>query len=72
MPSCAALPRFTEKTMSETLSVEVCYALPDKQEIVAVKVPAGATLQQALDWLTVWRAVSPKQVLVVRVCSTTV
>ena len=35
--------------MSETLSVEVCYALPDKQEIVAVKVPAGATLQQALE-----------------------
>ena len=31
------------------LKVEVCYALPDKQEIVAVKLPAGATLQQALE-----------------------
>ena len=35
--------------MSETLSIEVCYALPDKQEIVTVRVPAGATLQQALE-----------------------
>ena len=35
--------------MSEMLKVEVCYALPDKQEIVAVKLPAGATLQQALE-----------------------
>jgi putative ubiquitin-RnfH superfamily antitoxin RatB of RatAB toxin-antitoxin module len=35
--------------MSEMLSVEVCYALPDKQEIVTVRVPAGATLQQALE-----------------------
>ena len=35
--------------MSEMLKVEVCYALPDKQEIVAVKLPAGASLQQALE-----------------------
>ncbi len=35
--------------MSETLRVEVCYALPDKQELVAVKLPEGATLQQALE-----------------------
>ena len=35
--------------MSEMLKVEVCYALPDKQEIVAVKLPVGATLQQALE-----------------------
>ena len=35
--------------MSEMLKVEVCYALPDKQEILAVKLPAGATLQQALE-----------------------
>ena len=35
--------------MSEMLSVEVCYALPDKQEIVSVRLPAGATLQQALE-----------------------
>jgi len=35
--------------MSEMLRVEVCYALPDKQELVAVKIPDGATLQQALE-----------------------
>jgi putative ubiquitin-RnfH superfamily antitoxin RatB of RatAB toxin-antitoxin module len=35
--------------MSETFSVEVCYALPGKQEIVSVRLPAGATLQQALE-----------------------
>ncbi len=35
--------------MSEMLRVEVCYALPDKQELVAVKLPEGATLQQALE-----------------------
>jgi len=38
-----------EKAMSEMLRVEVCYALPDKQELVAVKLPEGATLQQALE-----------------------
>jgi uncharacterized protein len=35
--------------MAEMLRVEVCYALPDKQELVTVTVPAGATLQQALE-----------------------
>ena len=35
--------------MSEMLRVEVCYALPDKQELVAVKLAEGATLQQALE-----------------------
>lgn len=35
--------------MSEMLKIEVCYALPQKQELVSVKLPAGATLQQALE-----------------------
>lgn len=35
--------------MVETISVEVCYALPAKQELVSLKLPAGATLGQALD-----------------------
>lgn len=35
--------------MADMLRVEVCYALPDKQVLVPVTVPAGATLQQALE-----------------------
>ena len=35
--------------MSEMLKIEVCYALPQKQELVSIKLPAGATLQQALE-----------------------
>jgi len=35
--------------MSARLSVEVCYALPEAQTLIAVELPAGATLQQALD-----------------------
>lgn len=35
--------------MSAQLSVEVCYAAPHEQALIAVSVPAGATLQQALD-----------------------
>ncbi len=35
--------------MTEMLKVEVCYALPEKQELVAVNLPEGATLQQALE-----------------------
>ncbi|NML29988.1 RnfH family protein [Paraburkholderia antibiotica] len=35
--------------MSARLSVEVCYALPDGQTLIEVELPAGATLQQALD-----------------------
>lgn len=35
--------------MSETLNVEVCYALSGRQELVRVKLPEGATLQQALE-----------------------
>ena len=35
--------------MAEMLNVEVCYALPEKQLLIPVKLPAGATLQQALE-----------------------
>ena len=35
--------------MSPTLSIEVCYALPDTQMLVAVELPAGATVQQAIE-----------------------
>ncbi|MBN9421551.1 MAG: RnfH family protein [Candidatus Accumulibacter sp. 66-26] len=35
--------------MSETLSIEVIYALPHKQEIVALKLPQGATARQAIE-----------------------
>lgn len=35
--------------MSETLGVEVVYALPHKQEIVAVRLPEGGTVRQAVE-----------------------
>jgi uncharacterized protein len=35
--------------MSALLSIEVCYALPDRQTLVALQLPEGATVQQALD-----------------------
>jgi putative ubiquitin-RnfH superfamily antitoxin RatB of RatAB toxin-antitoxin module len=35
--------------MAEQLKIEVCYALPEKQELVTVRLPEGATLQQALE-----------------------
>jgi len=35
--------------MAEMINVEVCYALAEKQSLVSVKLPQGATLQQALD-----------------------
>lgn len=35
--------------MSEVLNVEVVYALPNKQEIIAQKLPAGATVRQAIE-----------------------
>ena len=35
--------------MAEMLNVEVCYALPEKQLLIPVKLPAGGTLQQALE-----------------------
>jgi putative ubiquitin-RnfH superfamily antitoxin RatB of RatAB toxin-antitoxin module len=38
-----------ESAMAEMLSIEVCYALSGKQEIVRLKLPVGSTLQQALE-----------------------
>ncbi|KFX61312.1 MULTISPECIES: RnfH family protein [Paraburkholderia] len=35
--------------MSARLSIEVCYALANEQTLIAVDLPEGATLQQALD-----------------------
>ncbi|MCB4361925.1 RnfH family protein [Quatrionicoccus australiensis] len=35
--------------MAEMINVEVCYALADKQALVGVKLPQGATLLQALE-----------------------
>lgn len=35
--------------MSARLSVEVCYALTNEQAVIAVELPQGATLQQALE-----------------------
>ena len=35
--------------MAEMIDIEVCYALPEKQELVHVKLPLGATLLQALE-----------------------
>lgn len=33
----------------EQLTVEVCYPLPNKQELVRVKLPAGSTVMDALE-----------------------
>ncbi|MPW04596.1 RnfH family protein [Paraburkholderia sp. CNPSo 3155] len=35
--------------MSARLTVEVCYALGGEQALIALELPAGATLQQAID-----------------------
>jgi putative ubiquitin-RnfH superfamily antitoxin RatB of RatAB toxin-antitoxin module len=35
--------------MSETLNIEVIYALPNKQEIIARKLPVGTTARQAIE-----------------------
>ena len=35
--------------MAEMIAVEVCYAQAEKQALVSVKLPEGATLQQALE-----------------------
>lgn len=35
--------------MAETLNIEVCYALPGRQEIFSLKLPVGATVQQAVE-----------------------
>lgn len=35
--------------MSDSIHVEVCYALRDRQEIVQLRLPAGSTVQRAVD-----------------------
>ncbi len=35
--------------MSEMLSIEVIYALPTKQQLVALQLPQGSTVRQAID-----------------------
>ena len=35
--------------MSETMSIEVVYALPQKQEIITLKLLSGATVRQAIE-----------------------
>lgn len=33
----------------DLLTVDVCYPLPDKQDVVRLRLPAGASLQQAVE-----------------------
>ncbi|GAB4058944.1 RnfH family protein [Uliginosibacterium sediminicola] len=35
--------------MSEPITVQLCYALPHKQELLTLKLAAGSTVQQAID-----------------------
>ena len=35
--------------MADSIQVEVTYALPERQEVVKLKLPEGATLQQAVE-----------------------
>lgn len=35
--------------MAETISIEVVYARPERQEVLSLKLPAGATLLQAVE-----------------------
>lgn len=35
--------------MAESIDVEVCYALPDRQALVKLRLPAGATVRQAIE-----------------------
>jgi putative ubiquitin-RnfH superfamily antitoxin RatB of RatAB toxin-antitoxin module len=35
--------------MAESFSIEIAYALPQKQELVHLKLPAGSTVQQAIE-----------------------
>ena len=35
--------------MSEVVNIEVCYALAERQEIVKLKLPLGATVAQAIE-----------------------
>lgn len=35
--------------MTESIAVEVVYALPQRQELIRLKLPAGSTVQQAVE-----------------------
>lgn len=35
--------------MAESLSIEIAYALPQRQELVHLQLPDGSTVQQAID-----------------------
>jgi putative ubiquitin-RnfH superfamily antitoxin RatB of RatAB toxin-antitoxin module len=35
--------------MTDTIQIEVTYALPDRQDVVPLAVPAGTTVQQAVE-----------------------
>jgi len=35
--------------MSDSINVEVCYALKERQEIVRLRLPAGSTVQRAVE-----------------------
>ena len=37
------------RKMADSLSIEIVYALPQKQELVSLKLPAGSTVQQAIE-----------------------
>lgn len=38
-----------EPIVAEMINVEVCYALPEKQLLIKVRLPEASTLQQALE-----------------------
>ncbi len=33
----------------ETINIEVCYALPERQELISLALPAGCTVAQAIE-----------------------
>ncbi len=35
--------------MAEKIKVDICYPLPEKQEVVSLSLPEGCTLQQAVE-----------------------
>ncbi|MBI5785643.1 MAG: RnfH family protein [Rhodocyclales bacterium] len=35
--------------MADSIQLEVTYAKPDRQEIISLKLPAGSTIQQAIE-----------------------
>ena len=49
MPLYDVLHKSMEMIMTEMLNIEVCYALAEKQLLIKVKLPAGSSLQQALE-----------------------